>query len=148
MRKSVAVVLIGVTAVVVPVCAVPAQAASAVQIASVYYDSPGSDDRSNRSLNAEYVTITNTTSRALALRGWTLRDATNHVYVFAPFTLGARASVTVHTGTGADVARHRYQNRGAYVWNNDKDTATLRNASRVIVDSCGWTRPGTGKIRC
>src|SRR4051812_13635746 len=39
----------------------PAQAASAVKISRVYYDSPGSDTRSTISLNAEYVNLQNMT---------------------------------------------------------------------------------------
>src|SRR5215218_5245707 len=39
---------------------VSADAASAIQITKVYYNSPGSDTGSNTSLNAEWVRITNT----------------------------------------------------------------------------------------
>jgi len=28
--------------------------------------------------------------------------------------------------------------RGGYVWNNDKDTATLRTASGTLKDSCSY----------
>jgi hypothetical protein len=45
-------------------------------------------------------------------------------------------------------SRHRYQQRAAYVWNNDADTAILRDAAGRNVDSCRWTRTGTGKISC
>ncbi|MDP9868239.1 hypothetical protein J2S55_007505 [Streptosporangium brasiliense] len=44
----------------------------------VYYDSPGSDLRSNASLNGEYVVIKNTTRTAIDLAGWTLRDKTGY----------------------------------------------------------------------
>ena len=150
MRKSIAAVLIGFTGALTPALPVQATttAAPAVRITFVYYDSPGRDDRSNRSLNAEYVTITNASGRAVSLRSWTLRDTSRHVYVFPASTLAAKESVTVHTGRGSSTARHRYQNRRAYVWNNDRDTAILRNAAGKNVDSCRWTRPGAGKIRC
>ncbi|WP_081937797.1 lamin tail domain-containing protein [Streptosporangium roseum] len=77
--------------------AVPAQAAAlpAVQITKVYYDSPGSDLRSNASLNGEYVTIKNTTRQAIDLAGWTLRDKTGYTYTFGDdVLLGASESVT------------------------------------------------------
>ena len=34
----------------------------------------------------------------------------------------------VHTGTGRDTAANVYQDRRAHVWNNDHDTATLRDS--------------------
>ena len=37
--------------------AAPAEAASAVQIYRVYFDSPGKDNRSNKSLNGEWVQL-------------------------------------------------------------------------------------------
>ncbi len=40
--------------------ALPADAASPVLIGKTQYDSPGSDTRTQASLNAEYVTIKNT----------------------------------------------------------------------------------------
>lgn len=47
---------------------------SKVQISAVQYDSPGRDDRSNRSLNREWVEVANTARRAVNLDGWTLED--------------------------------------------------------------------------
>jgi hypothetical protein len=41
-------------------------------LGSIQYDSPCRDNRSNRSLNAEWVTVTNTSRHAVNLRGWTL----------------------------------------------------------------------------
>ncbi|MET0419549.1 MAG: lamin tail domain-containing protein, partial [Actinoplanes sp.] len=61
----------------------PAQAATpAVQITKVYYNSPGTDNRSNSSLNAEYVRLTNRRSSTVNLKSWTLRDKSRHVYTF------------------------------------------------------------------
>ena len=50
---------------------VSAEAASAIKITKVYYNSPGSDYGSNTSLNAEWVRITNTGTTWRALTGWT-----------------------------------------------------------------------------
>ncbi|WP_369374042.1 lamin tail domain-containing protein [Streptomyces sp. cg36] len=123
------------------VAVVPTQAQAAsgsVHLYKIYYDSPGTDTRSNASLNGEYVQIRNTTSRAVSLKGWTLTDASNHRYVFGNYTLGKGATVTVHTGKGRNSAAHLYQGRAAYVWNNDKDTATLKKANGSRVDSCSY----------
>ncbi|MEU8031143.1 lamin tail domain-containing protein [Streptomyces sp. NPDC049099] len=117
----------------------PAQAAGGVQIHHVWFDSPGSDNRSNASLNAEWVQIRNTGGTAVSLRGWVLKDASNHRYVFPNVKIGAGKYMKIHTGRGSDTASDKYQDRRAYVWNNDRDTATLTRASGSKVDSCSWT---------
>ncbi|MFI6699193.1 lamin tail domain-containing protein [Streptomyces sp. NPDC050509] len=113
-------------------------AAGSVHLYKIYYDSPGTDNRSSASLNAEYVQIRNTTSKAVSLKGWTLVDASNHKYVFGTYSLGKGKTVTVRTGKGKDTAANRYQNRAAYVWNNDKDTATLKKANGTKADTCSY----------
>ncbi|GAA2041179.1 MULTISPECIES: lamin tail domain-containing protein [Streptomyces] len=118
-----------------------AQAAGAVKISKIHYNSPGKDDRSNASLNGEWVRITNSTTKAVSLKGWTLTDAQKHTYTFGTFTLGSGKSVTVRTGSGKNTASNVYQNRRAYVWNNDKDTATLRKANGTKVHSCSYNNP-------
>ncbi|MEU0405553.1 lamin tail domain-containing protein [Streptomyces sp. NPDC020472] len=115
-----------------------AQAAGSVHLYKIYYDSPGTDNRSNGSLNAEYVQIRNTTGAAVNLRGWTLTDAANHKYTFGNYTLGKGKIVTVRTGRGTNTAANVYQNRAAYVWNNDRDTAKLRRSNGTTVDTCSY----------
>ncbi|OMI36835.1 lamin tail domain-containing protein [Streptomyces sparsogenes] len=115
-----------------------AQAAGSVHLYKIYYDSPGTDTRSNASLNAEYVQIKNSTSRGVSLKGWTVSDAGNHRYTFGSYTLGAGKTVTVRTGSGSDTTYTKYQDRRAYVWNNTADTATLRKASGTKVDTCSY----------
>ncbi|MEV7965586.1 lamin tail domain-containing protein [Sphaerisporangium sp. NPDC088356] len=125
----------------------PAHAAGpAIQITKIYYDSPGSPDfGANSSLNGEYVRINNMTRKAVSLKGWTLRDKTNradHVYTFGAFTLGAGKTVTVRTGKGRNTTTTLYWGRSggtlAYIWNQVKDTAYVRNASGKLVDSCSY----------
>ncbi|KOV60958.1 lamin tail domain-containing protein [Streptomyces sp. MMG1121] len=117
----------------------PAQAAGGVTIHHVWFDSPGSDTRSNASLNAEWVQIRNTSGSAVSLKGWTLKDASNHKYVFPNVKIGAGKYMKIHTGRGSDTASDKYQDRRAYVWNNDKDTATLTKANGARADACSWT---------
>ncbi|WP_141704499.1 lamin tail domain-containing protein [Planobispora rosea] len=123
----------------VPLAQPAAAAAPAVQITRLYYDSPGVDRRSNSSLNAEYVTILNTTRRAITLQGWTIRDKTGYAYAFGPdVVLGAGKRLTLRTGQGDDGTSTVYWNRRQYVWNNDKDTAYLRRADGKLIDSCSY----------
>jgi hypothetical protein len=119
----------------------PALAAPVVSFSRIYVDSPGRDTRTNASLNAEWVRLTNNTSRGIQLRGWTVRDVARHVYTFSTYTLGARKSVYIHTGRGTNGrpdAGHRFWQSGNYIWNNTGDTAILRNAAGTQIDSCSW----------
>ncbi|WP_200303421.1 lamin tail domain-containing protein [Streptomyces adelaidensis] len=117
----------------------PAQAAGGVVIYRVYFDSPGKDTRSTASLNGEWVQIRNTSSKAISLKGWVLKDPQNHKYTFPNVKIGAKKYIKVRTGSGTDTSATKYQNRKAYVWNNTSDTATLLKASGAKVDSCSWT---------
>ncbi|MCP9964010.1 lamin tail domain-containing protein [Actinomadura madurae] len=143
MKRIFATAAAAVTAV--GVMAAPAEAASPVQIYRVYFDSPGSDNRSNKSLNGEWVQLFNTSKSAKQLKGVKLRDKTGYTYTFGSFKLGGRKSVYVHTGKGRNTATHRYWGRGSYVWNNGGDTAYLLYASGKRADSCSWTSKGSSK---
>ncbi|MFD5735797.1 lamin tail domain-containing protein [Streptomyces sioyaensis] len=109
---------------------------------AIQYDSPGRDDRSNRSLNAEWVTVKNTGRLPVNIKGWTLSDKSGHSYRFGTLRLNGHSQIRVHTGIGHDNRRDVYQDRRAYVWDNTGDTATLRNDHRRIVDAQSWGRHG------
>jgi Lamin Tail Domain len=114
-----------------------------IKIGFVYFDSPGSDTGSNASLNAEYVKIKNTGSRATVLTGWRLHDQSHHRYTFGSYTLCGGCHVKIHTGSGGDTAKNRYWGSGAYIWNNTGDKATLKNAARKVVDTCAYSGEGS-----
>ncbi|WP_213451165.1 lamin tail domain-containing protein [Rhizomonospora bruguierae] len=126
----------------------PAQAATpAIQITKVQYNSPGPDNRSNASRNAEWVRLTNTTKSTINLKNWTLRDKANHVYKFTTdYRLAPGRRVYIHTGNGTNGkpdAQHRYWNSGNYIWNNTGDTATVRNPAGKTIDTCKWGSKGS-----
>ncbi|MGI5205265.1 lamin tail domain-containing protein [Spirillospora sp. CA-108201] len=125
--------------------ATPAEAASAVQIYRVYYDSPGSDKGSNASLNGEWVQLFNTSRSSKSLKGVKVRDKTGYTYTFGSFTLKGRKSVYIHTGRGSNSATHRYWGRKWYVWNNTGDTAYLLYSDGRVADKCSWGRTGSSK---
>ncbi|MEV0992608.1 lamin tail domain-containing protein [Streptomyces sp. NPDC049949] len=81
-----------------------------VEISRVQADSPGHDDRTNRSLNNEWVEITNTTRDAINLRGWTLRDSDGNRYRLDNIRINARATLRIHTGTGHNTRTDLFQN--------------------------------------
>ena len=83
--------------------------------------------------DGEYVRIRNNGSSAVTLTGWTLRDLANTVFTFPAFTLAAGAEVRVWVRAGVDDAANLYWGRGSAVWNNDGDTAILRDANGIEV---------------
>ncbi|MFJ3717908.1 lamin tail domain-containing protein [Streptomyces sp. NPDC090057] len=117
----------------------PGRARAAVYVSSVRYDSPGRD-RSNWSLSQEWADVTNSTRRAVNLDGWFLRDEDGHTFTFRHVRLAGRSAVRVHTGVGHDTRTDLFQDRREYVWNNDHDTATLRNDRGRFVDDVSWGR--------
>ncbi|MCX4825612.1 lamin tail domain-containing protein [Streptomyces sp. NBC_01142] len=116
------------------------QARSAVVLGDIQYDSPGRDTRSNRSLNAEWVDVTNNGRRAVDLDGWTLTNRDGDRYHFDNLRLAGHSTVRVHTGHGRDTRRDVYQDRSDYVWDDRSDTATLRNDNGRTVDTDSWGR--------
>jgi len=124
----------------------PAQAASAIQIHEIYYNSPGSDTGSNSSLNGEWVQLHNISGSRISLTGWTVRDAQNHVYKFGTYSINAHGYVKVHTGRGTNTQTDRYWGLSWYVWNNTGDTATLKNANGTVIDRCSYGSGGSYKI--
>lgn len=119
------------------------RAAAAIRISKIQYDPPGTDTGTNSHLNKEFVVITNTGSRAVKLDGWVLKDRAGHRYRFDAFRLRPGKSVTIHTGRGNDDRNDLYWGSKDYIWNNDGDTATLKNASGNTVDSCRYSGGGT-----
>lgn len=113
-------------------------AAGCVRIYEIYYDSPGTDTRTNTSLNGEWIRLRNVCSTGKSLTGWTIKDVAGHKYTFSTYTLKAYGYVKIHTGSGTNTATDRYWRSGSYIWNNDKDTAYLRNASLTLIASCSY----------
>ncbi|MFJ4926165.1 lamin tail domain-containing protein [Streptomyces sp. NPDC088736] len=113
---------------------------SCVVISGVQADSPGFDDRSNRSLNRnrEWIDVTNTSRHSANRDGWTRSDEDGHTYTFHHYRLDGRSTVRVHTGIGRDTYRDVSQDRRNYAWDNRSDTATLRNDHGRFIDDASW----------
>jgi hypothetical protein len=126
----------------------PSPAVGSVQFTRIQYNSPGTDTGSNTSLNNEWFRLTNKTRSTINLKGWTVRDASSHVYTFtATTTLAAGKSLTVYTGKGTNGTASRYWARTYYIWNNTGDTAILRTGAGKTIDTCKWGN-GTGATNC
>lgn len=131
-------------AAVAGAAALPASAAdrtshrATVEISNVQHNFPGRETRSNRSLNSEWVEVSNTARRSVNLDGWTLSDRDGHTYTFHHYRLDGRSSVRVHSGIGRDTSGDIYQDRRARVWDTRSDTATLRDEDGRFVDAVSW----------
>jgi hypothetical protein len=127
----------------------PASAAGCVHINRIFYNSPGPDDGSNKSLNGEWVILHNVCAKGRSLHGWTLRDKSGNTYDrFGRFHLGPGKHVTIHTGKGSNTATDRFWGRVGYVWNNSSDIGTLRNANKVIQSRCSYFDPNKNYTLC
>ncbi|WP_063765784.1 lamin tail domain-containing protein [Streptomyces durhamensis] len=116
----------------------PVRPHAVVFISGVQHDRLVRNDRSPRSLNEQWVDITNDSRRPVSLDNWTLTDRDGHVYTFSHTRLAGRATVRVHTGAGRDTRTDLYQDRRTRVWDVNSDTATLRDARGRFVDSVSW----------
>ncbi|WEP00103.1 lamin tail domain-containing protein [Streptomyces sp. FXJ1.172] len=95
-------------------------------------------DHSNRTLNKEWVDVTNGSRRVVNLDHWTLSDPNGHTYTFHHVRLAGGATVRVHTGVGKDTRTDLYQDRRMRVWDRNADIATLRNDRGRVVDTVSW----------
>ncbi|MFI9242645.1 lamin tail domain-containing protein [Streptomyces sp. NPDC053086] len=111
---------------------------SEVAISGAQYHASARYDRSNASLNKEWVEVTNYGGGTVNLDGWTLSDEDGHTYTFRHYRLGDHQSVRVHTGAGRDRKNDVYQDRHQSVWDSDHDTATLRNDHGRFIDATSW----------
>ena len=151
MRK----ILAGIAAIATSVTAAvavsdPASAAPSLRFHGTQYDSPGVDNRSNASLNAEWISLINTGSRAVNLTGYKISDRSGRVYTFGNVSIAANGGrLWLHTGAGTNTTKHRYWGSGNYIWNNTGDTAYLRRPTGTTVDTCSWrNKAGRTWVAC
>jgi micrococcal nuclease len=107
-----------------------------VKIAHIQANAPGNDAENP---NGEWVEIVNEGSEAVNLEGYSLKDAATHIYTFPAFTLQPGAKVRLYSGQGQDDARSVYWGlAGEAVWNNDGDSAFLRDSEGNLVDDYSY----------
>ena len=110
-----------------------------VKIQKIYYDAPGSDPENP---NGEWVEIVNDGGKAVDLTGFSLKDEANHIYTFPATTLAPDHLLKVYSGQGNDSDGTLYWGLvGDAVWNNDGDTAFLRDPQGRLVDVYGYSQP-------
>ena len=84
----------------------------------------------------EWVSIRNAGDAAVNLSGCTLSNAgSTRVYTFPSFELGAGATVTVRSAGGTNSPTDLYWGIGPVVWNDYRDTATLKRPDGAVISS-------------
>ena len=111
-----------------------------VVIVRIEYNPPGLDSV------GEYVDLRNNELFAVNMNNWTLRDEVNKVFLFPDFTLGASSSVRVWVRSGIDNSSNLYWGLDSATWNNDGDTAILRNSAETEIDTCTYNGGGQTAI--
>jgi len=111
----------------------PTPSLPVVEIVHVEHDPEGSD------LEGEYVLLRNTTEVSQDLTAWTIEDSDGHVFRFESFVLEPAASVKVWTGAGEDTGTDVYWGYGRGLWDNDGDTATLKDYRGQVVDTFNYS---------
>lgn len=107
-----------------------------VRITALHYDAPGRDDLAP---NGEWVELTNAGDAPVDLNGYTLKDEGPHLYTFGAVVLPPGGTMRLHSGRGTDTSAELYWGlSGDAVWNNDGDTAYLRDPTGTLADSFSY----------
>lgn len=82
---------------------------------------------SNNDINTEFVELHNTCAFSCNISGWMLSDSGNNIYNIINITLPEDSKIRIHTGYGENTKQDLFWNRDVPVWNNDGDSAFLRD---------------------
>ncbi len=107
-----------------------------LKIVQIQADAPGND---NGNPNGEWIEVKNEDNQTVSLQGYTLKDEANHIYTFGRFSLRPGASFRLYSGRGQDSPSELYWGyAGESVWNNDHDSAFLRDTGGALVDTFSY----------
>jgi micrococcal nuclease len=107
-----------------------------LKIVFIEANAPGSD-RENP--NGEWVKVANQGQSPVNMQGFTLKDEANHIYEFGNFSVPPGASFQLFSGQGNDNSTELYWGLvNDSVWNNDSDTAFLRDVDGALIDSFSY----------
>ncbi len=110
-------------------CEEPEELVFNITITEVFFDAP------------EWVEIKNSGNIPADLTNWTLQDAAQlrpHIFTFPELVLEVGNSVKIHTENGTDTTTDLYWGKKTSVWNNDGDTATLKNTKGETISEYNY----------
>ncbi len=142
---GVAIATLGIAATAAaPVAAEPMKPKDNVYLAQIRYQA-----LPEQGPNGEYVKLTNGHNYYVNVRGWTLTErADNHRYRFPDKWLAPGGSVWLYSGFGFNRGANLFWDSRTYLWNNQSDTAILRNGRSTVIDTCTWRTVGSGYTNC
>lgn len=107
-----------------------------LKIIQIEADAPGNDSQNP---NGEWIEIANQGNEPVRMRGYTLKDEANHIYTFGDFSLSPQTAFRLYSGQGQDSSTALYWGfSGESVWNNDSDTAFLRDEQGALIDTFAY----------
>ena len=86
----------------------------------------------------EYVLIENEESFPIQLQNWTLKDAKDHTFTFPSFVIQPNQQCRIYTNQIHPQWCSFSYGSGTPIWNNDHDTAYLRDASGTLIDDYSY----------
>ncbi len=99
-----------------------------VQIIEVFYDGSGLGEAD------EYVAIENMDTQAIQLQDWTLSDRAGHKFTFPNYLIQPGKVCRIYTNQHRPAWCGFNYGSGSPIWNNDGDTAILRDSSGTRID--------------
>ncbi len=98
----------------------------------IYEMKPDPKGRDEENLNGEYAVLRNSCARPVNLSGWKV-EGSRGAFVFPDFTLQSKATVAIHSGSGANNATDLYWGSSKPVWKNEHDMLLAYNAQGQMV---------------
>lgn len=108
-----------------------------VNIRTIRYDAAGNDDEN---LNDEWIEFQNKGTEAVNLEGFVLEDSASNNYTFGAVTISPEQILKLYSGCGADTITALYWCSDGSIWNNNGDTAILRDTEGLYVADYQYTR--------
>lgn len=106
-----------------------------LKIVNINYDAEGDD---NENLNGEWVVIKNVEIMPVNMKDFTLRDITNHIFIFPEIIIYSNETVYIYTGCGENSYNSLYWCSNKAIWNNDFDTAFLYDPFGNLIDTYNY----------
>lgn len=127
------------TQTALPTATLPPGNTGDIRITKIFFDGavPQTEDD-------EYVEIKNFDTRAIRLQGWKLHDdGPNHTYTFPNYLIQPGQTCRVYTNESHAEWCNLNWGNGSAIWNNDGDTATLKDGNGKVISGCSYEGSGT-----
>jgi hypothetical protein len=99
-------------------------------------------------VDGEFVRIKNFGGSAVDMIDWSLCDDKNSCYKFVTFTLQSQNVVEVWVKDGTDTVNTLYWGNNRATWNNEGDTALLKDKNGDLIHRCTYGDTGEASVDC